>query len=66
MDSFATNLDHVFSELQVCKTCHSLLRKRIIDLEQSSLNSFQYLRGGMVEIFPVPLEVSNDGLEGLV
>ena len=30
MDSFATKFDHVFSELQISKTCNSLLHKRII------------------------------------
>ena len=50
----------VFSELQISKTCNSLLRKRIIDLERWSLDNAQYLRREMIEISPVPLEVSND------
>ena len=66
MDDFATKFDRVFSELQISKTCNSLLRKRITDLERSSLNNFQYLRSEMIQISPVPLEVSNDDLEGLV
>ena len=37
MDDFATKFDRVFSELQITKTCNSLLRKRIIDFERSSL-----------------------------
>ena len=45
----------VFFELQISKTCKSLLRKQIIDLEQSSLDNAQYLRKEMTEISPVPL-----------
>ena len=30
MDDFATKFDRVFSELQISKTCNSLLRKRIM------------------------------------
>ena len=33
MDDFASKFDRVFSELQIFKTCNSLLRKQIIDLE---------------------------------
>ena len=66
MDDFATKFDRVFSELWISKTCNSLLRKRIIDLERSFLDNAQYLRKEMIEISPVPLEVSNDDLEGLV
>ena len=66
MDDFATTFDCAFSELQISKTCNSLLRKRIIDLERSFLDSSQYLRREMTEISPVPLEVSNDELEELV
>ena len=66
MDHFTTKFHHVFSELQISKTCISLLHKRITDLEWSSLDNSQYLRKEMTEIFPVLLEVSNDELEGLV
>ena len=66
MDNFATKSDRVFSELQISKTCNSLLRKRIIDLGRSSLDNAQYLRREMIEISPVPLEVSNSELEGLI
>ena len=66
MDDFATKLDRVFSELQISKTCNPLLCKRITDLERLSLNNFQYLRSEMIQISPVPLEISNDELEGLV
>ena len=66
MDNFATTFDRVFSELQISKTCNSLLRKRIIDLGRSSLDNAQYLRREMIEISPVPLEVSNSELEGLI
>ena len=66
MDDFATKFDRVSSELQISKTCNPLLRKRITDLEQLSRNNFQYLRSEMIQISPVPLEVSNDELEGLV
>ena len=66
MDDFATKFDRVFSELQISQTCNSLLCKQIIDLERSSLNNGQYLRREMIEISLVPLEVSNDELEGLV
>ena len=66
MDDFTTKFDCVFFELQISKTCNLLLRKRIVDLEQSSLDNSQYLRREMIEISPVPLEVSNDELEGLV
>ena len=52
MDGFATKFDHVFSELQISKTCSSLLRKRVIDLERSSLDNAQYLRREMTEISP--------------
>ena len=41
MDNFATKFDRVFSELQIAKICSSLLRKRIIDLERSSLNIWE-------------------------
>ena len=37
MDDFASKFDHVFSELQISKNL--LLRERIIDLEQSSLDN---------------------------
>ena len=66
MDDFARKFDRVFSELQISKTCNSLLHKRIIDLEWSSLNNAQYLIREMIEISSVPLEISNDELEGLV
>ena len=66
MNDFASKFDRVFSQFQISKTCNSLLRKRIIDLEQSSLDNAQYLRKKMIEISPVPLEVSNNELEGLV
>ena len=66
MDDFAIKFDCVFSELQISKTCNSLLRKRIIDLERSSLDNAQYLRREMIEISPVPVKVSNNELEGLV
>ena len=56
---FASKLDHVFSELQISKTCNSLLSKQIIDLERSSLDNAEYLRREMIEISPVPLELSN-------
>ena len=57
MDNFAPKFDRVVSELQISKTCNSLLRKRIIDLERSSLDNAQYLRREMIENFPVPLDV---------
>ena len=66
MDDFTSKFDRAFSELPISKTCNSLLRKRIIDLEGSSLNNAQYLRKEMIEISPVPLQVSNNELEGLV
>ena len=66
IDDFASKFDRVFSELQISKTCNSLLRKRIIDLERSSLDNAQYLRREMIEISPVPLDVPNSELEGLV
>ena len=44
MDDFASKFDRVFSELQISKTCNSLLRKQIIDLARSSLGNAQYLR----------------------
>ena len=66
MGNIATKFDRVFSELQISKTCNSLLCKRIIDLERSSLDNTQYLRRDMIEISPVPPEVSNNELEGLV
>ena len=66
MDDFTSKFDRVFSELQISKTCNSLLRKRIIDLERSSLDNAQYLRREMIEISPVPLKVSSNELEGLV
>ena len=66
MDNFASKFDRVFSQWQISKTCNSLLRKRNIDLEQSSLDNAQYLGRKMIEIPPVRLEVSNNDLEGLV
>ena len=60
------SLQNLIIKLQISKTCNSLLRKRIIDLERSSLDNSQYLRRVMIEISPVPLEISNDELEGLV
>ena len=33
MDDFATKFDRAFLELQIFKTCNSLLRKQITDLE---------------------------------
>ena len=59
MNNFASKFDRAFSELQISKNCNSLLRKGIIDLEQSSLDNAQYLRREMTEISPVPLDVSN-------
>ena len=44
MDDFTSKFDCVFSELQISKTCNSLLRKQIIDLARSSLGNAQYLR----------------------
>lgn len=64
MGFFATKFDGKFSELRNSKTCNLLLRKRIIDLERSSLDNAQYLRKEMTEIVPVPLELSSDELEG--
>ena len=55
----------MFFELQISKTCNSLLCKQIIDLEQSSLDNAQHLRKEMIKISPVPLEVSNNEFEGL-
>ena len=66
MDNFATKFDRVFSELQITKTCNSLLHKEITDLEWSSLDNAQYLRREKIEISPVSLEVSSNELEGLV
>ena len=57
MDDFATKFDRVFSELQISKTCNSLLGKRIIDLERLLLDNAQYLRSEMTDISPVPLQV---------
>ena len=57
MDDFATKFDRVFSELQISKTCNSLLGKRIIDLERLPLDNSQYLRREMIDISPVPLQV---------
>ena len=57
MDDFASKFDRVFSEFQILQTCNSLLRKRIIDLEWSSLDNAQYFRRQMIDISPVPLEV---------
>ena len=51
-----------FSELQISKTCNSLFRKQIIDLEWSSLDNAEYLRREIIKISPVPLEVSNNEL----
>ena len=62
MGFFATKFDGNFSELRISKTCNLLLRKRIIDLERSSLDNAQYLRKEMTEIFPFPLELSIDEL----
>ena len=64
MGFFATKFDGKFSELWISKTCNLLLRKRIIDLERSSLDNAQYLRKEMTEIFPFPLELSSGELEG--
>ena len=66
MDDFASKFDHIFSKLQISKACNSLLCKWIIDLEWLSLDNAQYLRREMIEISPVPLELSNNELEGLV
>ena len=66
MDDFTSKFDRVFSELEISETWNSLLRKWIIDLEGSSLNNAQYLRTETIEISPVPLEVSNNELEGPV
>ena len=65
MDDFATKFDCVFSKLQISKTCNSLLCKQIIVLEWLSLDNAQYLRREMIDITPVPLEISNNELEGL-
>ena len=66
MEDFATKFDCAFSELRISKTCNSLLRKRSIDLERSSLDNAKYLRRERTEISPVPLEVSINEFEGLV
>ena len=42
-----------------------IITKQIADLERLSLDNSQYLRREMIEISPVPMEVSNE-LEGLV
>ena len=66
MDNLATKFDRAFSEFQISKIYNSLLHKQIIDLERSFLDNSQYLRGEIIEISTVLLEVSNDELEGLV
>lgn len=66
MDYFASKFDRVFSELQISKPCISFLRKRIVDLDQSSLDNAQYLKIETNEISPVPLELSKTELERLV
>ena len=66
MYDFATKFDYVFSELHISETYNSLLRKWIISLEWSSQDNAQYLRREMIEISPVPLEVSSNELEGLI
>ena len=66
MDNFATKFARVLSELQISKSCNSVSHKQIINLEWSSLDNAQYLRREMIEISPVPLEVSNNELQGLV
>ena len=50
MDDVASKFNRVFSELQFSKTCNSLLRKRIVDLEGSSLDNAQYLRREMTDL----------------
>ena len=66
MGNLATKFDRAFSEFQISKIYNSLLHKQIIDLERSFLDNSQYLRGEIIEISTVLLEVSNDELEGLV
>ena len=66
MDYFASEFDRVFSELQISKPCISFLPKRIVDLDQSSLDNAQYLKTETNEISPVPLELSKTELERLV
>ena len=64
MDDFGKKFDLIF--MQISKTCNSLLHKRIIDLKPSFLDNVQYFRRDIIEISPVPPEVSNEELEGLV
>ena len=59
LGDFPSKFDLVFSELQISKTCNSLLRRTIIDLERSTLNNPQYLRREMIEISLVNLNLSN-------
>ena len=64
MDDFGKKFDHIL--MQISKTCNSLLHKRIIDLEPLFLDNAQYFRRDIIEISPVPQEVSNEELKGLV
>ena len=66
MDNVASEYDRVFSDSQVFKTCHSLLRNKIVDLERLYLDNVQYLRREITEISPVQPMLSNAELEGLV
>ena len=47
VSDFAIKFEHVFSELQISKTCNSILHKQIVDLKWSSLDNSQYLRREM-------------------
>ena len=66
MDDFASKFDRVFPELQISKTCNSLLRKRIIVLERSSLDNAQYLRREMSSSICIKQRIRRTGLQSAV
>ena len=56
-------LDRTFSQLEVSKTCNSLLNKRLVSLERTCLDNAQYLRREMIEVNPVPSDIPDNELE---
>ena len=62
-NEFSSKYDEDCSELQQCKSCHSRLLTRIIQLECNTVTNSQYTRQETIELNPVPAEIHEAVLE---
>ena len=63
LEEFSKKYDEVCSQLLVSKNCTDLLKKRVIQLEKTSLSTSQYIRREMIEVNPVPTNIDESKLE---